>query len=142
MAGDSPKKDKLAEISRGLVAGIDKQGHHAQIINGDNETEKKLSVYDYLAVGTISSSFLGGKIPPVVSRFLSNAGHITGKRSFAFVLKSGLRTNKTLLKLMQAMEHEGLYLKFSEAIVTPAEGEEIGKQLHIDTTNISKIEGV
>jgi hypothetical protein len=56
---------------------------------------------------------------------------ISGKKSFAFILKKGMRLTKTLRELMAAMEHEGMFVKYSEILSSPEEAEVIGKRLHI-----------
>lgn len=124
-------RDKILQISKALAQGIEAQGHHVDLIDGKQDVNTKLTIYGYLAVGTESSSFFGGNPPEGIGSFLGNAGMVTGKRSFAFTLKSGLRTAKTLAKLMQAMEHEGMFLKTSEIISSAEEALEIGKKLHI-----------
>jgi menaquinone-dependent protoporphyrinogen IX oxidase len=127
------QRDKLLNISKGLAQGIEAQGHHADIIDGQRDVNTKLTIYSYIVIGTVATNAIGGKIPDAVSSFLSNAGMVTGKRCLAFIINSGLRTTKTLKALMSAMEHEGMYLKNSEIIGSPAEAEEIGKKLHIGT---------
>ena len=124
-------REKLLKISKGLAQGIESQGHHVDLIDGKQDVNTKLTIYGYIAVGTESNSFFGGNIPEGIKNFIGNAGMVTGKRSFAFILKSGLRTTKTLFKLMQAMEHEGMFLKISEVISSAEEAEEIGKKLHV-----------
>jgi hypothetical protein len=82
-------------------------------------------------VGTEAVSTFGGKIPDKVGSWLASAGQATGKRSFAFVLKSFLGAPRALARLMKAMEKEGLFLKNSAILTSPVEAEEIGKRLHI-----------
>ncbi len=124
-------RDKLLNITKALAAGIESQGHQVDIIDGSRDVNSKLTIYGYLVVGTAATNTFGGKIPEKLPFFLSNAGMVSGKRSFAFIIKSGLRLTKTLKKLMQIMEHEGMYLKNSDIINSPEEAEEIGKRLHI-----------
>lgn len=124
-------RNRLLEITRSLARGIESQGHHVDIIDGERDINAKLTMYNYLAVGTSSVTAWGGKIPDHVSTFLSNSGIVAGKRSFAYIVKSGLRVTKTLTRLMRGMEQEGMYLKNSEILSSPAEAEEIGKRLHL-----------
>ena len=124
------KRDKLVEISRALAKGLESQGHHVDLIDGDRDVNTKLTIYGYIAVGTSAVSFIGGKIPEKVPSFLANSGIVSGKRSFAYVAKAGIRIVKTMSKLMQTMEHEGMYLKYSEVLSSPEEAEAIGKRLH------------
>lgn len=122
---------KLVNIVSSLSEGIKLQGHQVDIIDGSLDINSKLTVYNYIAIGIEGINLFGGKIPPKTNTYLSNAGLFKGKRSYAFVLKTGLRPQKTLSNLMAAMEHEGLYLKKSDIISTHSEAENIGKRLHI-----------
>lgn len=123
--------EQLLAIARGLARGIQAQGHEVDIIDAETNRDSKLTIYKYIALGTESASLFGGKIPERVSTFLSNAGSITGTRSFAFVKKSLIRTDVTLQKLMRQMEQEGMYLKYSEILTSEAQAFEVGKNLMI-----------
>lgn len=122
---------KLDETARSLAQGIEAGGHRVDLIDGLKEQGKKISFYDYIAIGTDATGLFGGTIPQQVSEFLSGCGTVTGKRSFAFITKGGVRKHKTLKALMDRMEHEGMYLKFSEIIPNHQSALEIGKRLHI-----------
>ena len=122
---------KLISIVNSLSKGIQMQGHQVDIIDGNLDSNSKLTIYNYVAIGVGGINLLGGRIPSKTSTFLSNSGLIRGKRSFAFTFKNGLRPQKNLSKLMYTMEHEGLYLKNSNIISTPGEAVSIGKRLHI-----------
>lgn len=125
------KRQKLTELSRSLAKGLEEQGHQVDIIDGERDVNSKLTIYNYIAIGTGSTGFFGGKISDGISRFLANSGMVSGKRCFAFIVKSGLRTGKTLQKLMRVMEHEGMYLKYSDILSQPEEALAIGRKLHI-----------
>ncbi len=125
-------RNKLLNISRSLARGIEKQGYQVDIIDGDRDVNTKLTIYQYIAIGTEAVSAIGGKIPGKVSKFLASAGMISGKRSFAFTIKTTLGSQKALSRLMKSMEGEGMYLKYSEILTSDAEAEEVGKRLHIE----------
>jgi menaquinone-dependent protoporphyrinogen IX oxidase len=125
------KKKALIDLCRGLANGIEAQGHQVDIIDGDRDINTNLTIYRYLVIGTASISSFGGKISRQVERFLANSGILTGKRCFAFIGKAGIRNIKTLQKLMKTMEHEGLYIKFSEILSKKEEAVFLGKKLHI-----------
>jgi len=125
------KGDKLLGIAKALAAGIEGQGHTVELVDGAHATNVKLTVYKYIAVGTEITSTFGGKIPDKVEPFLKNSGVVTGKRSFAFVLKHSTGATKGLQRLMKVMEGEGMYLKFSEILSSAAEATAIGKRLLI-----------
>ena len=125
------KRDKLLEISKALASGIESNGHRVDVVDGSRDVNTKLTVYEYIAVGSEVVSFFGGKIPDKVSAYLKSSGIVSGKRCFAFVLKKAMGADKGLQRLMKVMEGEGMYLKFSEILTSPAEAQEIGKRLSI-----------
>jgi hypothetical protein len=125
------KREKILEICKALVRGIEAQGHQADVVDGDHDVNTKLTIYQYIVVGTEATSTFGGKIPEKVGAFLGGAGQVTGRRSFAFVLKSFISAPRALARLMNAMEKEGMFLKNSSILTSAVEAEEVGKRLHI-----------
>ena len=87
-------RDKLLKISKALSDGIQQNGHQVDIIDGSRDVNTKLTIYEYIAVGSEVVSFIGGKIPESVHNFLSSAGMVGGKRCFAYILKKGFSTPK------------------------------------------------
>ncbi len=127
------KREKMVEAARGLAKGIESQGiHTVQIVDGEKESDKKLTSFHYIAVGAPSENLLGGKISPKIKNFLQSCGMISGKRSFAFTINSGIRTMKTLQAVMRTIEHEGMYLKVSDIISSGSQAEAIGAKLHVE----------
>ncbi len=124
-------RDKLLQISKALAEGIESQGHQVDIIDGQRDVNTKLTIYEYIAVGTECISFIGGKIPEKVKLFLASSGIVAGKGCFACIIKKGLGTAKALNRLMKVMESEGMFLRFSEILSSPEEAKEIGKRLII-----------
>jgi hypothetical protein len=126
-------RDKLMDVSKGLARGIESQGHQVDLVDGSKDVTTKLTIYQYLAVGTEVTSFFGGKLPSAVKEYLTQAGIVGGKRCFAFVLKKPIGATKGLTNLMKTMESEGMFLKYSEVLSTPEEAEEIGKRLNVES---------
>ncbi|HUX51281.1 MAG TPA: hypothetical protein VMW73_10820 [Spirochaetia bacterium] len=124
-------RDKLLNIAKGLARGIEQQGHQVDIVDGSRDVNTKLTIYEYICIGTEPISSFGGKIPPRIGEFVGGAGILVGKRSFAFVIKSGFSSMRALTRLMKTMEGEGMFLKFSEILLSPEEAVEIGKRLKI-----------
>jgi flavorubredoxin len=125
------KRDKLLGVAQALAAGIESQGHSVEVIDGARDVNVKLTIYEYIAVGTEVVSTFGGKIPDRAGEFLKSSGIVSGKRSFAFVLKSPFGDAKALQRMMKVMEGEGMFLRFSEVLSSPADAKEIGKRLRI-----------
>jgi flavorubredoxin len=124
-------RDRVLGIAKALAKGIESQGHQVDIVDGTRDVNTKLTIYQYLAVGTEPSSNFGGKIPDKVGQFLNSSGMVAGKRSFAFVTKNMAGAPKALSRLMKSMEKEGMFLKYSAVLSNPQEAEEIGKRLHV-----------
>jgi len=119
------------DIASGLADGIQLQGHDVELVDMARESGKIVSYFDYLVLGTSAINFFGGKISSKAEDFLKQGGSVSGKRSFAFVSKKGLRQGKTLQTLMKAMERQGLYLTFSDILPNRAYAKEVGKRLVI-----------
>lgn len=130
-AGKSRESDRLKSVSEALARGLAGNGHIADVVNMRTE-EKRLTIYDYVIIGTEPVSFFSASVPGEIAKFLAEAGTVSGKRCMAFVSGSGLRKNKTLLNLMKAMEGEGMILKLSEVIKNPDEAQAIGKRLNVE----------
>lgn len=124
-------RDRLMNIAKSLSQGMEANGHQVDLVDGSRDVNTKLTIYEYIAVGTEQTNFFGGKIPERVSYFLREAGIVGGKKCFAFVLKRPIGSMKTLNRLMKAMEHEGMFLKLSDVIASAGEAEAIGKRLSI-----------
>ncbi len=124
-------REKLLTIAKALARGMETQGHQVDVIDGSRDVHTKLTMYQYIAVGSEPASFISGKITVNLGRFLSQAGMVGGKRSFGFVLKKGLNSNRALRNLMKVMEAEGMFLRFSEVLSSAEDAEEVGKRLLI-----------
>lgn len=125
------RRDKTAEVARGLAGGIERAGHQVDVIDGDRDVSTKLTVYEYIVVGTSPVSSFSGKIDAKISEFLSNGGMITGKKSSAFVLNSLFGTQKALRRLMAAMEHEGMFIRYSDILRSREEAEVLANRLKL-----------
>lgn len=124
-------RTRLVSFAKALAEGIESQGHSVDIVDGSRDVNARLSMYQYIAVGTEPISLFGGKIPPKVGEFLKNSGVVGGKKCFAFVMKKPLGAAKALTRLMNTMESEGMFLRYSEVIGSTSEAEAIGKRLQI-----------
>jgi menaquinone-dependent protoporphyrinogen IX oxidase len=121
------------KIARGVASGIESQGHTVDIIDGERDVNSKLTIYQYVAFGTASTTLFGGKISDKVGEFLSKSGMVAGKKSFAFVAKTPISASKALARLMRKMEHEGMFLRYSEVLRSPDEAEVVGSRLKIES---------
>jgi len=112
-----------------LAKGMSRMNHHVDIIDAWTEDGIKLPAYDYIAVVTEPVSFFSGKIPSVTSRILAAASSLVGKKSAAFVRKTGFFTNRALFNLMKAMEKEGMRINWSDLLFNAPHAEAMGKHI-------------
>lgn len=122
---------RLLGLAQALARGVEAQGHQVDVIDGSREVNRKLTIYRYVAVGAEPVTFLAGKLPPAVVRYLKDAGMVSGKRSYAFVSKATPSSARALQRLMTAMEAEGMYVKNSGVLASEVEAEAIGRRLHV-----------
>lgn len=125
----SKHRDRYRSLAHKIAEGFVSQGNQADVIDGEQETDKRLTIYQYLVIGCEPSSLFGKKIPASVSRFLSQAGTVGGKRSCAFTAKHPLASSRALSQLMKVMEKEGLFLTYSEILTNPEQAESLGKRI-------------
>jgi menaquinone-dependent protoporphyrinogen IX oxidase len=125
------RREKLATLAKALAKGIERQGNQVDVIDGARGANVKLTIYSYIAVGAEGEGAFGGKIPEQARTFLAASGIVSGKKSYAFVLKSPFGAAKAVAALMRCMEAEGMFLKSSDILRSPAEAEEIGKRLRV-----------
>ena len=111
--------DALVAFAKAMARSLEAAGHFVDISEARADESPRLTGYDYIIIGTESATLLG-KIPDRVSRFLSQAGMVTGKRCMAFFRKGGLRPEKGLSRLMKAMEAEGMIVNCAEVVSNEA----------------------
>lgn len=125
-------RDSALEVAKGLSSGIEAQGHSCDIIDGNTDVQSKLSAYQYISIGYQFSSLLTGKLSNRAAEFLSQAGLIGGKRCFAYIMKRGFGIAKSMKKLMNLLESEGVFVQFSDQLQSREEAKLIGKNLQIE----------
>lgn len=123
--------ERLKKLSEALAKGLQKQGAMVDVINGLKTRDTKLTGYHYVVVGCDVRSWFRGLLPPELPVALANSGIISGKKSFAFVPSAPLGASTTLLKLMRAMEHEGMMVRFSEVLTKVEDAEAVGQRLKL-----------
>jgi menaquinone-dependent protoporphyrinogen IX oxidase len=124
-------RSRAIPMAKALATGIEAQGHQVDLIDGLSDQNKKLIIYQYVAIGTEQTSLLG-KIHEKIGYFLASQGSVQGKKGFAFVVKKQIGAPRALLRLMAAMEKEGMLVKNSEIFFSQAQAMETGKYLHIE----------
>jgi len=114
---------------KSLAKGMESMGHRVDIIDAWKEDGMKLPAYEYIAVVTEPLSVFSGKIPSIISKMLKAGSSIAGKKSGAFVKKTGLFTNRAFSTLMKVMEAEGMVVNWSDILFNAPHAEALGKQI-------------
>jgi hypothetical protein len=127
----APKsRSGVPEYVKSLAKGMESMGHRVDIIDAWTEDGFRLPGYEYIAVCAEAASAWGGKMPEALPRILSSGSGLVGKKSAAFLKKTGpFFINKALWNLMKAMEKEGMMVNWSEIILNPAHAEALGKRI-------------
>jgi len=120
-----PPPDYVAALARGMS----KMGHHVDIVDAWTEDGYKLPGYEYIAIAAEPVSFLSGKIPENIAKVLAAGSSLVGKKSAAFVKKSGLFSNRAISNLMRAMEKEGMLVNWSDLLFSSPHAEAMGKRI-------------
>jgi len=123
------EKIKTPDYIEALAKGMESMGHRVDIIDAWTEDGFRLPGYEYVAVVTQPISFFSGKIPENVSKVLGAGSSLVGKKSAAFVKKSGIFSNRSLKNLMTAMEKEGMRINWSDILFNGPHALAIGKRI-------------
>jgi len=120
----------IPEYVKSLAKGMESMGHRVDILDAWTEDGYRLPGYEYVAVCAEPVSFWGGVMPEALHRILGSGSGLLGKKSAAFLKKTGpLFVNKALANLMKAMEKEGMLINWSEIILNPPNAEALGKRI-------------
>lgn len=133
-AGKSRDDAAIKEVAASFMKGIETQGHSAELVNMYTD-EKKLTFFDNIIVIASAINGFGGKIPEVINSFIKRSGQVSGKRSFAYIYKGGLRSQKTLSVLLKSLEGEGMYLKNQDVLKNAGDALAAGKRLNLERNN-------
>ncbi|MDR2375068.1 MAG: hypothetical protein LBD96_01365 [Treponema sp.] len=112
-----------------LAKGMESMGHRVDVVDAWIEDGMRLPGYEYIVVVAQSTGYFSGKLPDALSKVLGAGSGLGGKRSAAFVKKSGLFTGRTLFNVMKAMEKEGMRVNWSDILLNPPHAEALGKHI-------------
>jgi hypothetical protein len=118
--------EALAAVAKAMARTLEAAGHFVDLAQARADESPRLTGYDYVVIGTESASAFG-KIPTRVAQYLGQAGMVTGKRSMAFLRKTGLRPERALQRLMKSMEAEGMIVNCAELVSSEASASEAAR---------------
>ena len=122
-------KKETPDYVASLAKGMESMGHRVDIVDVWKEDGMKLPGYEYIAVAAEPVSIFSGNLSALVSKTLSAGSSLVGKKSAAFIKKTGLFSNRALANLMKAMEKEGMRINWSDILFNAPHAEAMGKKI-------------
>jgi menaquinone-dependent protoporphyrinogen IX oxidase len=122
-------KRETPDYVNSLAKGMESMGHRVDIVNVWTDDGMRLPGYEYIAVVAETISIFSGKLPSFVSKTLAAGSSLAGKKSAAFIKKTGLFSNRALANLMKAMEKEGMRINWSDILFNAPHAEAMGKNI-------------
>ena len=124
-----PRRKPPPDYVQALAKGMEMMGHRADVIDAWTDDGMRLPGYEYIVVVTEPASFFSAKISEAVPKILSAGSGVGGRKSAAFVKKSGLRSGRTLTNVMNAMEKEGMVVNWCDILFNAPHAEAMGKHI-------------
>ena len=112
-----------------LAKGMESMGHRVDVFDAWAGDGQRLPGYEYIAVTAEPVSLFGGRMPEALKKILAAGNGLVGKKSAAFLRKTGPFTAKALANLMRAMEKEGMCVNWSDVILSVSQAEALGKRI-------------
>jgi menaquinone-dependent protoporphyrinogen IX oxidase len=122
-------KKQPPDYVQALVKGMQSMGHRVDIVDAWTEDGMRLPGYEYIAVTAEPVSFFSGKINSKIAKVLAAGSTLAGKKSAAFIKKTGLFSGRALANLMKAMEKEGMVVNWSDLLLNAPHAEAMGKNI-------------
>ncbi|MDR0312950.1 MAG: hypothetical protein LBI14_05075 [Treponema sp.] len=120
----------IPEYVKSLAKGMESMGHRVDVMDAWTDDGMRLPGYEYIAICAEPVSFWGGKLSEVLPRVLGSGSGLVGKKSAAFIKKTGpIFIAKALANLMKAMEREGMNVNWSDILLNPPHAEALGKRI-------------
>lgn len=110
------QSEKLGSIAAAAARELSGMGHRVDLCTS---SDARYPMADFVVVCSEPNG-LGASIGSRAGEQLARAEYLSGKRSAALMLASGLFPGKALLKLMTAMENEGLVVTMGETVANAA----------------------
>ncbi len=123
------KGGALVEFAKSVVSGIESMGHRVDLLDARTDDGRRLPGYEYLVVVSEPASFISGKIPEILPKYLAQASTLVGKKGAAFLRMSGLFSGKAMSALMKAMEKEGMWVNWSESAANASQAAAAAKRI-------------
>jgi menaquinone-dependent protoporphyrinogen IX oxidase len=123
------QKGTVSPCVSALQKGFNAMGHHSDVMDAWTDDGFRLPSYDYIVVSAQTLSFFSRKFPDCLSRILAATTGVSGKKSAAFLSKKCFFTNKALASLMSIMEKEGMFVNWSDTLLSAEQAEALAKRI-------------
>lgn len=125
----SVRNEKHAGVLKKLEQAAAAAGHQVTVCGERDTVNLHTAMYEYIAVVTAPSGFIGAKLPEKLPEILSTHGSVSGKKGCALVVKSGLFSGKMCRLTMHAMEKEGMVVDYFDIIESADHAAYVGKKI-------------
>jgi flavorubredoxin len=120
------EKKVIEKFAQGLEKGLQEQGHTVKLFTDVSESFGGLAVCKHLFIGSYATSAFKPKTPVKLREALNKIPGLSGKRSTAFVMRSGMGERKALVALMDDMEKQGCFIVDQVSFGSEKEAREFG----------------
>lgn len=125
----SVRNEKHAGVLKKLEQAAAAAGHQVTVCGEKDTVNLHTAMYEYIAVVTAPSGFIGAKLPEKLPEILSTHGSVSGKKGCALVVKGGLFSGKMCRLTMHAMEKEGMVVDYFDIIESADHATYVGKKI-------------
>ncbi|MBE3597363.1 MAG: hypothetical protein IMX02_00640 [Limnochordaceae bacterium] len=121
----------LTALAKALAEGLEAESIRADLMQVDPSRTQPISVaaYDLVCVGSPSLGLVRGRIADDVAEALTRCTRLEGKRTAAFVRRSGFGWSKALKQLMAALEKQGAWVEDFAELGGDEEARAFGRRL-------------
>ncbi len=131
----SPKNGESRTIldnAKAVTVTLERRGYSVDCINTLLDSDKKLTIYDYLVFIGESISLFSKKISPSLGKYLNACGTISGKRAAVILSGRTIMKSGAMAQLMKTVEGEGVILKTSEFCTTASKASAFVNNINVE----------
>ena len=127
----SVEKKVIEKLAQELKRGLEEQGHTVFMFSDNADNFRGLAGCRYLFVGSYVTSAFKPHTPRRLNEALNKVPGFDGKKSIAFIPRSGMGERKALLALMNDMERQGCFMIDQRSFSSEKEAFEFGRTISL-----------
>lgn len=122
---------RIEGLARAVAEGLESVNVRAEVVKADPSRSQPMSMapYDLVCVGSPTLGFFRGRPAEDVQEVLARCTRLEGKRTAAFVRRSGFGAGRALKALMSALERQGAWVEDFADLGNEHEAREFGRRL-------------